>query len=94
MSKCHFFYQNIYVHGHNISAQEIQPLDKNLKAITEFPTNTKTKDVRSFLGASNYRKFILRFSDITKPLMDLKKKKIQIIELLGEQKNVGWHFSS
>jgi len=49
--------------GHNISINGIQPLNTNIKAITEFSTPKNIKDVRSFVGMySYYRKHIKDFS--------------------------------
>ena len=46
-----------------------------LGGIQDWPTPTKVKEVRSFLGFGNfYRKFISHYSDITQPLNDLTKK--------------------
>lgn len=39
-----FFYQNINVLGHNISAGGVCQLDTNLKAIREYPRLTTKKD--------------------------------------------------
>lgn len=40
-TKCIFFYQNIDLLGHNLSAERVRPPDKNLKVITEFSTPMK-----------------------------------------------------
>ena len=46
-----------------------------LDGIRNWPTPTKVKDVRSFLGFANfYRKFIGDYSNIARPLLDLTKK--------------------
>ena len=46
-----------------------------LSRITNWPTPTKVKDVRSFLGFANYyRRFIGNYSNIAWPLIDLTKK--------------------
>ena len=46
-----------------------------VKGITNWPTLTNVKDVRSFLGFCNfYRAFILNFSTLAWPLDDLTKK--------------------
>ena len=47
-----------------------------VKAVKEWKTPMKIKEVESFLGFVNfYWKFIQNFSHITKPLNDLKEKK-------------------
>ncbi len=46
-----------------------------LAGIRDWPTPTTVKQVRSFLGFGNYyRKFISRFTHLTRPLHDLTKK--------------------
>ena len=49
---------------------------KKIKAVKEWKTPTKIKDVESFLGFANfYRQFIQNFSHTAKPLNKLKGKK-------------------
>ena len=46
-----------------------------LSGIAEWPTPTKVKDVKSFLGFANYyRRFIRNYSNIACPLINLTKK--------------------
>ena len=46
-----------------------------LDGITSWPTPAKVKDVRSFLGFANfYCCFVLDYSNVTRPLIDLTKK--------------------
>ena len=48
-----------------------------LNGIAQWPTPSKAKDVRSFLGFANcYRQFIPNYSTITHPLIDLTKKNL------------------
>ena len=47
-----------------------------VKAVKEWKTPTKIKEVESFLGFANfYRRFIRNFSHTARPLNDLKGKK-------------------
>jgi len=47
-----------------------------IKAVKEWKTFTKVKDIKSFLGFANfYRRFIQNFSQMAKPLNKLKGKK-------------------
>ena len=49
-----------------------------LKGITDWPTPTTVKQVRSFLGFGNYyRKFIHGYSNLTQPLNELLKKDVK-----------------
>jgi len=49
---------------------------EKIKAVKEWKTPTKVKNVKSFLGFANfYQQFIQNFSHIAKPLNELKGKK-------------------
>ena len=49
---------------------------EKIKAVKEWKTPMKVKDVESFLGFTNfYRRFIQNFSHMTKPLNELKGRK-------------------
>ena len=49
---------------------------EKIKAVKEWKTLTKVKDVESFLGFTNfYQRFIKNFSHTAKPLNELKGKK-------------------
>jgi len=49
--------------------------EEKVKAIKEWKTPTKVKDIESFLGFANfYRRFIKDFSHIVVPLNQLKEK--------------------
>jgi len=77
-SKCAFFKNEIELLGHKVSNNGIVPLERNVKAITNFPIPKKIKDVRSFIGlTSYYRKYIENFAKIANPLTELTKKDIQ-----------------
>jgi len=83
--KCKFFYNKIELLGHNISINGIQPLNTNIKAITEFSIPKTVKDIRSFIGmCSYYRKHIKDFAKIANPLMELIKKGSNKITWLDE----------
>ena len=48
-----------------------------LDGIAKWPTSTKVKDVRSFLGCTNfYWHFIPNYSNVARPLIDLTKKNL------------------
>ena len=49
-----------------------------LRGIADWPAPSTVKQVRSFLGFSNfYRRFIHRYSTIARPLIDLTKKEVR-----------------
>ena len=85
--KCEFLRKEVIYLGHIISENGIQPDPSKLKAIKEFPTPKKVKDIQSFIGlAGYYRKFIEDFSKIAKPLTKLTKK-TEKFEWTSEQQN-------
>ena len=60
--------------GHLISEKGIEPMLDKLSAIKEMPAPRNPKEIKEFLGlVGYYQKFILRFSDIAKPLTRLTR---------------------
>ena len=56
--------------------EQVKMEQEKIKAVKEWKTPTKVKDMESFLGFANfYRRFIQNFSHITKLLNELKSKK-------------------
>lgn len=78
--KSFFGQKRIKFLGHYVSSEGIEPMPEKCKAVQEFPTPKKVKDVRSFLGlAGYYRRFIKDFSKIASPMIDLTKKDEEFI---------------
>lgn len=76
--KCVLFAQEVNFLGHIVGRSGIAPDPDKVKSIQEWPTPTGTKDVRCFVGlCSYYRRFILNFADIAKPLHRLTEKDAQ-----------------
>ena len=66
LEKCCFFKRHIQYLGHLILADGIQPLPEKLESIAKMPAPKNPKEVKQFLGlVGYYRKFILRFADIS-----------------------------
>ena len=75
-SKCDFNMEEILILGVVIGQGQVQMENDKVKAIKEWSTPTKVKEVESFLGFVNfYRRFIKNFSHTAKPLNKLKGKK-------------------
>ena len=75
IKKCKFGVSHIDYLGMILSPGHIEMDPTKLDGIRNWPTPTKVKDVRSFLGFANfYRKFIGDYSNIARPLLDLTKK--------------------
>ena len=78
LEKCCFFKRHIQYLGHLISADGNQPLPEKLESIAKMPAPRNPKEVKQFLGLIGYyRKFILRFADISRVLTHLTKKDIE-----------------
>ena len=74
-SKCDFFKKHIHYLGHLISANGIQPLKDKLDTIHYMPAPHNSKEVKQFLGlAGYYRKFVMHFADLSRPLARLTCK--------------------
>jgi len=68
--------EEIPILGVVVGKGQIQMEQEKIKAVKEWKTPTRVKDVESFLGFANfYQHFIQNFSYTTKPLNELKGKK-------------------
>ena len=75
--KCNFLKKHVQYLGHLISGEGIEPVPEKLQDLKEMVPPTTQKDVRRFLGFTNYyRKFIPRFADIARPLTNLTRKDV------------------
>ena len=75
-SKCDFNMEEIPILGVVVGKGQIQMEQEKIKAVKEWKTPTRVKDMESFLGFTNfYQHFIQNFSYTTKPLNELKGKK-------------------
>ena len=74
--KCNFNIEEILILGVVVEREQVQIETDKVKAVKEWKTSTKIKEVESFLGFANfYRWFIKNFSYMAKPLNELKEKK-------------------
>jgi len=75
-SKCDFNMEEILILGVIVGKGQVKMEQGKIKAVKEWKTLTKVKDVESFLEFANfYRRFIQNFSHMAKPLNELKGKK-------------------
>lgn len=76
--KCHFLLTEVDYLGYKVSGKGIQPNNRGVEAVTDFPVPRNVKQVQSFLGLVSYfRKFIESFSITAKPLYDLLRKSVE-----------------
>ena len=75
-SKCDFDMEEIPILGVIVGKGQVKMEQEKIKAIKEWKTLTKVKNMESFLRFANfYQHFIQNFSHIAKPLNELKGKK-------------------
>jgi hypothetical protein len=78
ISKCEFFKPSLTFLGHIVSRDGVRVCSDKVTAVREFPVPTNVKELRSFLGLSNfYRRFIQGFSRITAVLTKLLQKNVE-----------------
>ena len=75
-SKCNFNIKEIPILGVIVGKGQVQMETNKVKAVKEWKTPTKIKEVKSFLGFTNfYRQFIKNFSYMARSLNKLKGKR-------------------
>lgn len=74
-SKCHFAVNQIKFLGHIVTGETIAPDPDKLATVTKWPVPKSVKEVRQFLGFTNYfRRFIKDYSSMSRPLEKLTGK--------------------
>ena len=83
--KCHFARSEIRYLGHIVSRDGVKADPEKLRAITSYPTPRDVKELRQFLGLTNYyRRFIEGYSVIAEPLHKLTRKSAAGYKWTGE----------
>ena len=73
--KCDFHVEHVEYLGFHISPAGISMDPKKVSDVLDWTTPSNTKQLRGFLGFANfYRRFILGYSDVARPLYDLLRK--------------------
>jgi hypothetical protein len=82
-SKCEFWLREVHFLGHVLSEEGILVDPSKVQEVMDWKAPTTIGEIRSFLGlARYYRRFILDFLEIAKPMTSLlqKEKKFGWIE--------------
>ena len=78
--KCHFMVSQGIVLGHIISEKGIEVDKEKIDLISKLPSPTNVKTVRQFLEhVGFFKRFIMDFSKIAKPLYKLLEKNAKFI---------------
>lgn len=76
--KCQFFRSEVVFLGHVCTESGLRPDPAKLVAIAKYPRPTDKDAVRRFVAFMNYyRRFIANFAELTKPLTNLTRKRIE-----------------
>jgi hypothetical protein len=79
-SKCEFWLDSVKFLGHTISKDGIFVDSSKVQEVMDWKPPKSVHQIRSFLGlAGYYRRFILDFSRIAKPMTELLKKGVKFV---------------
>ena len=80
LEKSQFFRQEISYLGYRLTTQGIQATEDKISAIMKFPTPKNQKQLKGFLGLTNfYNRFMDKYAETTQPLLELLKKGCKFI---------------
>lgn len=75
--KCEFLRKEVAYLGHLITENGVRPNPAKIDAIQRFPQPKNPKEIKQFLGLTGYyRRFVMDYSKIIKPLTNLLKKDV------------------
>ena len=80
VSKCCFAQAKVQYLGHVVSAQGVEPDPAKIQAVATYPVPRNVKELRQFLGLSNYyrrRRFVQDYSRIAGPLFKLTQMSVR-----------------
>lgn len=78
MSKCIILVEGVEFLGQWVTLHGAAPIKEKMKAVVEWETPQNVKDVRSFMGLSNYyHHFVPKDAELAAPLTYLTKKEVQ-----------------
>ena len=78
--KCQWFQREVTYLGHVVSTHGVATDPAKVERVSNWPTPTSVKELRSFLGlATYYRRFVKGFADVAKPLHHLTGKQVPFV---------------
>jgi hypothetical protein len=78
LKKCHFARKSVKYLGHVVSNEGIHVDPEKLNPVTSFPAPQNVKEVRRFLGLTNfYRRHVQNYSQIAAPISNLTRKEVK-----------------
>jgi transposase InsO family protein len=84
--KCFWFFREVKLLGHIVTAHSQKPDPEKLAAITNMIPPRNKDEVASFLGLVGwYQRFIPKFATIASPLFDLKRNNVTFVWTSKEQ---------
>ena len=76
-TKCKFLNKEVAYLGHIITEEGVKPDQNKIQAIQKYPAPRTPKGIKDFLGLTGYyRRFLLEFSKMARPLSSLLKKDV------------------
>ena len=79
-SKTKLLCRSVKLLGHHISPEGIRVDDSKTRSISQLAEPTNKTEVRSFIGLVNfYKRYIRRFAELARPLLDLLRKNAPFI---------------
>jgi hypothetical protein len=74
LSKCEFSVENIAFLGYRVGTAGVSMDPRKVQTILDWPVPENFRDIQVFLGFANfYRRFVLRYSKVVRPMTDLFK---------------------
>jgi hypothetical protein len=75
LSKCEFSVENIAFLGYRVGTAGVSMDPRKVQTIFDWPVPESFRDIQVFLGFANfYKRFVLRYSKIVRPMTDLFKR--------------------
>ena len=80
LDKSQFFRQEIAYLGYRLTTEGVQATEEKVAAIRNFPVPRNQKQLKGFLGLTNfYNRFTAKYAETIQPLLDLLKKNKRFI---------------